>query len=95
MDKENLNELKGGALEQKCFIEAPETHPDILRGGHRNPYQLENATKRGGIVFLLISLGLNSLPGSCDYYVSSKSVNTCNFTVHALVLCPKEIFLSW
>ena len=29
-------------------------------------YQLENAIKSGGTVFLLISLGLNSLPGSCD-----------------------------
>ena len=23
-------------------MEGPETHPDIFRGGHRNPYQLEN-----------------------------------------------------
>ena len=42
------------------------THPDILGGSHRNPYQLENAIKSGGTVFfLLISLGLNSLPGNC------------------------------
>ena len=47
------------------FIGAKETHPDILRGGHKNPYQLENAIKSGGTVFFLISLGLNSLPGSC------------------------------
>ena len=52
---------KGGPLWKKCFIEGPETHPDILRGGcHRNPYQLENAIESGGTVF-----GLNSLPGSC------------------------------
>ena len=44
---------KGGPLRKKCFIEAPETPPDILRGGHRNPYRLENATKSGGTVFCL------------------------------------------
>jgi hypothetical protein len=33
-----------------------------LRGGHRNPYQLKNAIKSGGTVFLQLSLGLNSLP---------------------------------
>ena len=41
------------------------THPDILRGGRKNPYQLENAIKSGGTVFCYISLGLNSLLGSC------------------------------
>ena len=51
---------------KKCFLEGPETHPDILCGGHRNQYQFKNAMKSGGTVFLLISLGLNSLPGSCD-----------------------------
>ena len=69
---------KGGPLGKKCFIEAPETHPDILQGGHRNPYQLENTIKSGGIVFCNLksifdqwsklkidSLGLNNLPGSC------------------------------
>ena len=30
-------------------------------GGHRNPYQLENAIKSSGTVFF-ISLGLSSLP---------------------------------
>ena len=28
-----------------------ETHPDILRGGHRNPYKLENTLKSGWTVF--------------------------------------------
>ena len=28
MDEENLNEF----LKKKCFVEVPETHPDILRG---------------------------------------------------------------
>ena len=55
LDKENLNEFKGGTLMKK----GPETHPDILNGCHRNPYQLENTIKSGG------TLGLNSLPGSC------------------------------
>ena len=55
----------GDPYEKRCVIGAKETHPDILRGGHRNPYQFENAIKSGGTVFLLISLGLNSLPGSC------------------------------
>ena len=68
MDEENLNEFKGGTLKKKCVVEVPETHPDILRGGHRNPYRLENAKESGGTVFCLpISLGLNSLPGSCVY----------------------------
>ena len=43
--------------EKKCFIEDPETNPDVLRGGHRNPYQLENAIKSGGTVFCLYHLG--------------------------------------
>ena len=34
-----------------------ETHPDISRGGHRNPYQLENAIKSGGTVFCIYHLG--------------------------------------
>ena len=55
---ENLNELKGGdPYEKKCFLGAKETHPDILRGGHRNPYQLENAIKSGGTVFCVYHLG--------------------------------------
>ena len=29
LDKENLNEFKGGPLWKKCFLEGPETHPDI------------------------------------------------------------------
>jgi hypothetical protein len=32
---------------------AKETHPDILRGGQRNSYQLENAVKSGGTVFCI------------------------------------------
>ena len=36
---------KRGPLWKKVFSGAKETHPDILRGGHRNPYQLENSTK--------------------------------------------------
>ena len=59
LDKENLNEFKEGTFIKKCFLEAKKTHPDILCGGHRNPYQLENAIKSGGTVFLHISLGLN------------------------------------
>ena len=40
---------------------AKETHPDIFRGGHKNPYQFENAIKSGGTVYFWhISLGLNS-----------------------------------
>ena len=38
------------------FIEGPETHPDILRGGHRNPNQLKNAIKSGGTVFCMYHL---------------------------------------
>ena len=42
---------RGNPYKKKCFIEAPEPHPDILNGGHRNLYQLENAIKSGGTVF--------------------------------------------
>ena len=42
---------------KKCFIGAKETHPDILRGGRRDPYQLEYAIKSGGTVFCLYNLG--------------------------------------
>ena len=55
--------------EKKCFREDPETNPDVLRGGHRNPYQLENAIKSDGTVFCLFhcavfaifSLGVSSM----------------------------------
>ena len=46
---------KVGHLRKKCFIEGPETHPDILCGGHRNPYQLENAVKVVGQFFANIT----------------------------------------
>ena len=42
---------------KKVFSGAKETHPDISRGGHRNPYQLENAIKSGGTVFSIYHLG--------------------------------------
>ena len=38
---------------KKWFLEAKVTHSDILRGGHRNPYQLVNAKKCGGTVFCI------------------------------------------
>ena len=50
---------------KKLFSGAKEKHPDILRGGHRNPYQLENAIKSGGTVFFHVSFWLNSPPWSC------------------------------
>ena len=63
---------------KKCVIGAKETHPDILRGGHRNPYLVYDrnlvsvsaipngkCNKKWRDSFLQISLGLNSLPGSC------------------------------
>ena len=58
LDKENLNEFKGGTLMKKCFIEGPETHPDIVKWN-----------KKWWDSFLLISLGLNSLPRSCAYLI--------------------------
>ena len=42
---------------KKCVLGAEETHPDILHGGHKNPYQLENAFKSGGTVFCIYHLG--------------------------------------
>ena len=56
LDKENLNEFKGGTLIKKVFYRRYQG-PDTLRGGHRNPYQLENAIKSGGTVFCLYHLG--------------------------------------
>ena len=38
---------------KKVFSGAKETHPDILRGGHR----IENAIKCAGLVFLIYHLG--------------------------------------
>ena len=40
---------------RECFIEAPETLRNILRGGHRNPYQFKNAIKSGGQFFAYIT----------------------------------------
>ena len=42
---------------KKVFSGAKETHLDISGGGHRNPYQLENARKSGGTVFSIYHLG--------------------------------------
>ena len=42
---------------KKAFSGAMEKHPDILRGGHKNPYQLENAIKSGGTGFCIYDLG--------------------------------------
>ena len=53
----NTLSSKGGHLWKKCVIGAKETHPDILRGGDRNPYQLENAIKSGKTVFCIYHLG--------------------------------------
>ena len=36
-----------------------------LGNTNRNPYQLENAIKKWWDSFLLLSIGLNILPGSC------------------------------
>ena len=47
---------KGGTLMKKVFYRSSE-NTDILRGGHRKPYQLENAIKSGGIVFCIYHLG--------------------------------------
>ena len=46
------------------FSGAKETHPDILRGGHRNPYQLENV-KSGGTVFCIFHMALIVMHGNC------------------------------
>ena len=56
-------------MKKVCYWQAKKTHPYILRCGPRNPYQLKNAIKSGGTVFLLIALGLNSLPGSCVEHI--------------------------
>ena len=42
---------------KKVLSGAKVTHTDISRGGHRNPYRLENAIKSFGIVFFLNHLG--------------------------------------
>ena len=55
---------------KKCVIGAKETHPNILRGGHRDPYRLKNEIMKWWDSFLHLSLGLNSLPGSCAHGAS-------------------------
>ena len=57
LEKKNVNKFKRGPLWKKVFSGAKQTHPDILRGGHRNPYKLENAIKSGGTVFCIYHLG--------------------------------------
>ena len=55
LEKENLSNSKGGPLWKKCFLRAKETPLDILRCGHRNPYQLENTKKKVGQFFAYIT----------------------------------------
>ena len=62
---------------KKVFNRSPETLPNILCGGHRKPYQFNNAIKSGETVFLVISLGLNSLPGSCVASQSELGLVSC------------------
>ena len=47
--------------EKFCFLGAKETFPDILHGGHRNPYQLENAIKLVGQFFANITWAKQSI----------------------------------
>ena len=54
---DNFKKLSRHFLLHFSISIAKEIHPDILRGGHRNPYQLENAIKSGGTVFFLHHLG--------------------------------------
>ena len=49
--------LKGGNLWKNVILEATETHPDILRGRQRYPYQMENALKLAGGSFSTYHLG--------------------------------------
>ena len=56
---------KGEHLWKKCFIEVPEKYPDILCGGYRNPYQLENAIKSGGTDFCWYHLGVHQGAVGC------------------------------
>ena len=52
LDKQNFELIqRGNLMKKKCFIEAPDTNPDILRGGHRKPYQFKNAKKVVGNFF--------------------------------------------
>ena len=44
-------------MKKKCVTGAKETHPDILGGGHRNPYKLKNAINSGGTVFCIYHFG--------------------------------------
>ena len=70
--RKKINEFKGGPLWKKCFLGAKETHPDILRGGHRNPIPIGKCNKKWWDSFLHLSLGLNSLPGSCVHTINEK-----------------------
>ena len=39
---------------KECFLGAKEIHPDIFRGGHRNPYYLEMQQKVVGQLHISI-----------------------------------------
>ena len=49
--------FKGGTLMKNRFFGRFLNPPNILRGGHKYPYQMENAIKVVGIVFSKYHLG--------------------------------------
>ena len=55
------------------FSGAKETHPDILRGGHRNPYQLKNAIKSGGTVFCIYHFNDNKNVNMDEIFLKSSN----------------------
>ena len=58
--------IKGGTLIKKVFYQAKETSPDILYDGHSEvPMPNRKCNKMCWHDFFHITLGLNSLPGSC------------------------------
>ena len=80
---------KGDPYEKRVLY-VPETHPNILRGGHGNPYQLENAIKSGGTVFCWYHLG------AVSYELIPRSVKQCHKeTLFSFNQLWKSDFLGW
>ena len=59
----------------KCFLEGPETHPNILYGDHRNQHQFKNALRIGGTGLSLYHMGLIVYQGAVCW--------RCNFVQHS------------
>ena len=61
-------------METTVLLELKKPPPNILCGGQRYTYQIENAKKLAGIVFFQTSVGLKNPPGTCKVETVKSSV---------------------